>query len=295
MAFQFQELKFDKVLVSTDWSPNERQAVQAILQQQIDAIDTEEKDLRVNVLYEAPCFSELAGQRDRLDQLLRFVTGMHPEFLEANRAYYEPYVVSTDEVNSKKPVEEIIAMRKIEQATESGPDYPDNLTERDIQLVIEQCKIQSATSIEQIEGFALAYSRAKQIALDKERLEQLGTSEIENFILEWGALIEKRNQKGFRQTPVTFQDGSRALDHSKIPQAIKGFCEGFKAFLEDPTEDQRLNTVLLYTEFERIHPLEDGNGRVGDLLWKVLETRKTGNWPEQLPPNVFGENRNINA
>ncbi|MDX1535796.1 MAG: Fic family protein, partial [Candidatus Spechtbacterales bacterium] len=45
----------------------------------------------------------------------------------------------------------------------------------------------------------------------------------------------------------------------------------------------------IYKEFELIHPFEDGNGRVGDLLWKVSIARKSGEWPEELPPDLFNE------
>ena len=47
----------------------------------------------------------------------------------------------------------------------------------------------------------------------------------------------------------------------------------------------------VYVEFEKIHPFEDGNGRVGDLLWKIAMARTTGKWPEELPPDVFGEQK----
>ena len=48
-----------------------------------------------------------------------------------------------------------------------------------------------------------------------------------------------------------------------------------------------LDAISLYREFEEIHPFEDGNGRVGDLLWKIAITRETGNWPEEIPPDIF--------
>lgn len=167
--------------------------------------------------------------------------------------------------------------------------FPNDLNPKDVGLILEQCEIQGATSKEQVEGFANAYLRAKKLALDNQQLNNLTPSEVENLILELGALVEKQNKKGFRQTPASFKDGRLALDANKIPQAIKSFCQGFLAFLENPTEDERLNTVLLYTEFEKIHPFEDGNGRVGDLLWKMLETKKSRQWPQTLPPDVFNE------
>ncbi len=182
-------------------------------------------------------------------------------------------------------------MENFKQKIESEYIFPDNLSETDIFLVKKQCEIQSATSKEQIEGFAIAYSGAKKLAANEDKLNQLNSEDVEALILEWAVLIEKRNEKGYRKVPVTFQNGSKALDAEKIPQAIKGFCQGFESFLKDPTEDERLNTALLYTEFEKIHPLEDGNGRLGDILWKILETKKNGNWPEELPPNIFNEKR----
>lgn len=169
--------------------------------------------------------------------------------------------------------------------------FPKDLTDKDIELINKQCQIQDAMSKEQLEGFSQAYLTAKNTALDTEKLISLSPDDVENLILELGQLIEKRNEKGYRQVPVTFANGSKALDADKIPQAIQSFCQGFVVFIEDPAEDERLNTSMLYKNFEETHPFEDGNGRVGDLLWKMLEPRKRGQWPEKLPPNVFGEKR----
>ncbi|MBT4849242.1 hypothetical protein HON36_00115 [Candidatus Parcubacteria bacterium] len=182
-------------------------------------------------------------------------------------------------------------MNGFEGQSKENVSYPENLTPQDIALVYRQCEIQHATSVEQLEGFANAYSKAKELAQTREKLDQLTPEQIEGLILELGALTEKRNQKGFRIVPVTFANGSRAIEADKIPRAIQTFAQGFKSFLENPTEDERLNTVLLYKQFEEIHPFEDGNGRVGDLLWKILESKKTKQWPEKLPPDVFGENK----
>lgn len=169
--------------------------------------------------------------------------------------------------------------------------YPENLTEGDIQLINKQCEYQGATSKEKIEGFARAYLEAKTLALDKDELRVLSQEGAEELILRWAAIIEERNSQGYRQTPVTFRGGAKGLDAPLIPRAMNGFCEMFSNYLETATEDERFNSSTIYREFETIHPFEDGNGRVGDLLWKMMETRKNGVWPEELPPDLFDNSR----
>jgi len=115
---------------------------------------------------------------------------------------------------------------------------------------------------------------------------------LEDFIKFLGLKIEKEhNKNGFREVPARFDATTFAPDPKLIEQAIKRFCEGFIAFIENPIEDERLSTDILYEEFEKTHPFFDGNGRVGDLLWKILETVKSEKWPKELPPNIFDEER----
>ncbi len=166
------------------------------------------------------------------------------------------------------------------------------LTQKDIALVLAQCKIQRAETKKEIEGFASTYLEAKELTGDLEKLKNLKSQEIEGYILRWGELIDRENKKGFRIVPATFGDGSKALDHRKIPHAIEMFCEGFSSYLADSIDDERLSADILYKEFEKIHPFEDGNGRVGHLLWALAVTSRDGEWPDKLPPNIFDEKRN---
>lgn len=155
--------------------------------------------------------------------------------------------------------------------------FPEGITTKDISLIRAQCELQGADSKEQILGFAEAYLEAKNLAMDKEKLNSLAPEELEDLILRWAAIIERRNEKGLRTTEVTFKDGSMALKAENVPRAMINFSKSYLNM--KPTE--------VYKEFQRIHPLEDGNGRLGDLLWKISKAKVTGNWPEELPPDIF--------
>lgn len=159
--------------------------------------------------------------------------------------------------------------------------FPESLTEKDRQLVMRQCEIQQATSKEQIEGFARAYEYAKNTAHDRSWWNSITSGNLTALIRKLGIFVEERNKSGFRTVPATFRDGGHALDPSEIVSAMEKFAEAYGEGRFSPNE--------AYIEFEKIHPFTDGNGRVGDLLWKMLIVRETGTWPEKLPPDFFGK------
>ena len=185
---------------------------------------------------------------------------------------------------------------------ESGPkeklNFPEGLTQKDIALVKLQCEYQHATSKEQVEGFAKAYKKAKELSEKEEKLKKITSQEVLDLMLELGALSEKEAGGRFRIADVMIEGAKQQpLSGKQVYQAICMFAEKYAEFMQQPpTEEEKKmyggmapNPKNLYKEFEEIHPFLDGNGRVGDLFWKIAVKRETGKWPESLPPEVFKE------
>lgn len=83
---------------------------------------------------------------------------------------------------------------------------------------------------------------------------------VEDDVLEMLAMIEPaKNASGYRKTPVRFSNGT-TIGWQNIERQMSNLIK-FQDALE-PLE--------FYIELERIHPAQDGNGRLGAILinWK---------------------------
>jgi len=164
----------------------------------------------------------------------------------------------------------------------TGSGVTEGITEMDLLLIHDQARLQHADSPEQIQGLTDAWNAAKaaisktpEIFDDPEKTEKLG--------LLLAAIIEPRN-KGYRKVPVTFGPGKPpAVDPQLVPRAMEGLWTAFS--------EQNLEPDAWYHEFEKIHPLEDGNGRLGDIMWKIAKVRQGEEWPTTHPPDFFGTDK----
>lgn len=103
-------------------------------------------------------------------------------------------------------------------------------------------------------------------------------------------LTEPDNKGTYRRTPVTFRDGTDAINAQNVPQAMAQWWAGVDALFDlvgDPSAPHVSEVVDgLIKNFLDIHPFTDGNGRLAWLL-RVWLLNQWDN-PEPLP-DYFGQ------
>lgn len=143
-------------------------------------------------------------------------------------------------------------------------------------FAIEECSRQNDLSLDSVARMVEATIEAYNCWLscfihnDEETEEN-----IFYFIKRLGAIVKPQNEKGFRQTPVVFANGDSGISHNQIERVLKLLISAINGLTADE----------FYIEFEKIHPFEDGNGRVGAILWNLL----SNNADPVCPPDFFNK------
>ncbi len=91
------------------------------------------------------------------------------------------------------------------------------------------------------------------------------------LVLHLAKLVEPALNLGYRQTPVSFKNGS-VLSAENISHQMSSLA----------IHAGKITPQHLYHEFQEIHPFNDGNGRIGKILFNLRnKSMHKPVWPQE--------------
>ncbi len=186
-------------------------------------------------------------------------------------------------------------LQKLEEIKENYKKIVRQLTEKQFRDLLDRFTINFTYESNAIEGNSLTFKDVTYILLEEKTLRGKDLREIYETIntrkaVEW-IFTEKPaiNEKNIiKLHEILVKDTGITLDYKKVPNFLLGrtvettppedVAQEMEKLVEEYTANEQLHPLqlaaLLHGKFEKIHPFEDGNGRVGRLLINMMLLRR---------------------